>query len=349
MTAVGFAFFLGSLTAADGSLAVHDRRAALEPLRRRLRAHAAGVSGRADRLAARAQGAGRRLRARDRRPGADAAVRRPRRRGLRRLPAVGDLGRPATTRCSRSSTLLTSAIAVVLVGYVLYVLVQRWQAASQPQRRAMAPVLWSGICLLVVLAGPLTTMAVNGPDALENATGLLGLIFFAVTPYGFLFGLLRSRVVQAGAVSELLHRMGDAPDGTALRELLSRRARRPLAAGRLLARGLAPLGRRRPAARPRCPRRTTRRAPGPRSSARAAASARSCTTARCARTTSWSARSPSPPACRSRTSACRRSCARASRSCAARAPGSSRPARPSAAGSSATCTTAPSSGSSRCR
>jgi signal transduction histidine kinase len=116
----------------------------------------------------------------------------------------------------------TSAFAVVLVGYVLYVLVTRWQAASQPQRRAMAPVLWSGICLLVVLAGSLTTMAVNGPDAIEGATGLLGLLFFALTPYGFLFGLLRSRVVQAGAVSELLHKLGDAPDSAGLRDLLSR-------------------------------------------------------------------------------------------------------------------------------
>jgi signal transduction histidine kinase len=117
---------------------------------------------------------------------------------------------------------LTSVLAVVIVGYILYVLVQRWQAATLPQRRAMAPVLWSGICLLVVLAGQLTTMAVNGPDALESATMLLGLVFFALTPYGFLFGLLRSRVVQAGAVSELLRKMGDAPDGTGLRELLSK-------------------------------------------------------------------------------------------------------------------------------
>jgi signal transduction histidine kinase len=115
-----------------------------------------------------------------------------------------------------------SGIAVILVGVVLYILVERWQAATQLQRRAMAPVLWSGICLLVVLAGQMTTQAVQGPDAIENVTGVLGLIFFALTPYGFLFGLLRSRVIQGGAVSELLRRMGDAPDGSTLRELLSK-------------------------------------------------------------------------------------------------------------------------------
>jgi signal transduction histidine kinase len=117
---------------------------------------------------------------------------------------------------------ITSAIAVVLVGYVLYVLAQRWQRATHPQRRAMAPVLWSGMCLLVVFAGQLTAMAVNGPDVLENVTATLGMVFFALTPYGFLFGLLRSRVVKSGAVSELLRRMGDAPDGSSLRELLSK-------------------------------------------------------------------------------------------------------------------------------
>jgi signal transduction histidine kinase len=116
---------------------------------------------------------------------------------------------------------VTSVIAVVLVGYVLYVLVQRWQAATQPQRRAMAPVMWSGICLLVLLAGSLTSEAVDGPDAVYNVTSLLGLIFFAITPYGFLFGLLRSRVMQAGAVTELLHRMGEGSDRSGLREMLS--------------------------------------------------------------------------------------------------------------------------------
>ena len=71
-------------------------------------------------------------------------------------PPSAILDRPTTTRVFAILDVLTSALAVVLVGYVLYVLVKRWQAATQPQRRAMAPVLWSGICLLVVLAGSLT-------------------------------------------------------------------------------------------------------------------------------------------------------------------------------------------------
>ena len=70
-----------------------------------------------------------------------------------------------------------------------------------------------------------------------------------------------------------------------------------------------------------------------------------------AATTSRSCWTPSAPrrASRSRTSGCRRTCAHGWRSSRARARGSSRRATPSDAGSSATSTTARSSGSSRCR
>jgi signal transduction histidine kinase len=221
MTAVGFAFFLGSLTAADGSwlftVGVLLSNVYLAVFVHMLLAY---PDGRIDSARVRkVLGAGYAL----------SVV------GVVPALMLADLEEEGCNDCPDSAIsvgrhdvlftvldVLTSGLAVLIVGYVLYVLVQRWQAATQPQRRAMAPVLWSGICLLVVLAGQLTTMAVNGPDALENATGLLGLVFFALTPYGFLFGLLRSRVVQAGAVSELLRRMGDASDGTSLRELLSK-------------------------------------------------------------------------------------------------------------------------------
>ena len=134
---------------------------------------------------------------------------------------------PSAIQITESGTLfttfdvLTSSAAVVLVGYVLYVLIGRWQESTLPQRRAMAPILWSGAALLVLLAGSLTSMAVDGPQAVADITSLLGLICFALVPYGFLFGLLRSRVLQAGAVTELLHRMSDGPDKSGLRELLS--------------------------------------------------------------------------------------------------------------------------------
>ena len=52
---------------------------------------------------------------------------------------------------------LTSLIAVVLVGYVALRHCSRASATRRrPSRRAMAPVIWSGVGLLVVLAGSLT-------------------------------------------------------------------------------------------------------------------------------------------------------------------------------------------------
>jgi hypothetical protein len=104
--------------------------------------------------------------------------------------------------------LLTSVAAIALVGYVSYVLLARYRAASRPRRSAMAPVVWSGVALLVLLAGSLTTQAVGGPDAVGNVTSLLGLLALAATPYMFLFGILRSRVARGGAVGHLPQRLG---------------------------------------------------------------------------------------------------------------------------------------------
>jgi signal transduction histidine kinase len=113
-------------------------------------------------------------------------------------------------------TTITSVLGVAIVAVVLAVLLRRWSAATAPQRRALAPVLWSGVAMLVLLAGVLGTDAagVSGAtDALSNA----GLVVFASVPWVFLFSLVRSRVIRAGAVSELLLALGEAPGTGSLR------------------------------------------------------------------------------------------------------------------------------------
>jgi signal transduction histidine kinase len=110
---------------------------------------------------------------------------------------------------------ITSAIGVAVVAIVLVILVRRWRAATAPQRRALAPVLWSGVAMLVLLATALGSDAA-GVQHLTDVLGTLGLIVFASVPWVFLIGLVRSRVVRADAVSELLQRLGEAP-GTDLR------------------------------------------------------------------------------------------------------------------------------------
>src|SRR3954470_1023164 len=57
-----------------------------------------------------------------------------------------------------------TALGVVLVLYLVAVLVGRRRAATPPQRRAMAPVLWSGVVLMLLVAATLSTQAVTGND-----------------------------------------------------------------------------------------------------------------------------------------------------------------------------------------
>jgi signal transduction histidine kinase len=111
---------------------------------------------------------------------------------------------------------LTSILGVVLTAILLVVLLRRWSQATAPQRRALAPVLWSGIAMLVLLASALGTDALGAPRA-TDVLGTAGLIVFASVPWAFLIGLVRSRVVRAGAVSELLLRLGEAPGTGTLR------------------------------------------------------------------------------------------------------------------------------------
>jgi signal transduction histidine kinase len=115
---------------------------------------------------------------------------------------------------------LASLIGVALVAVILVILVRRWRGATAPQRRAMAPILWSGIVMLVVLAAALGTDAA-GVSRLTDVLGFLSLLVFASVPWVFLIGLVRSRVARAGAVSELLLRLGEAPGTGTLRGRLA--------------------------------------------------------------------------------------------------------------------------------
>jgi signal transduction histidine kinase len=118
---------------------------------------------------------------------------------------------------------ITSVLGVLIVAVVLAILLRRWAQATAPQRRAMAPVLWSGMVMLVLLASALGSDAA-GINRLTDVLSTLGLSVFASVPWVFLIGLARSRVVRAGAVSDLLLRLGEAPGtgtlGSRLRDAL---------------------------------------------------------------------------------------------------------------------------------
>jgi signal transduction histidine kinase len=111
---------------------------------------------------------------------------------------------------------VTSVLGVAITAAVLVILLRRWSRATAPQRRALAPLLWSGVVMLVLLASALGTDAAGvsrAPDVLSTA----GLIVFASVPWAFLIGLVRSRVIRADAVAELLLALGEAPGTGSLR------------------------------------------------------------------------------------------------------------------------------------
>jgi signal transduction histidine kinase len=116
---------------------------------------------------------------------------------------------------------LTSVVAVALVAYLLVVVTRRWQAATPAQRPAMAPLLWSMVGLLLLVAGGLTSQTIGLPGGITDALMLAGTVAFGSIPLAFLSGLLRSRFARAGAVGELLLRLAEQPGTGGLRDLLA--------------------------------------------------------------------------------------------------------------------------------
>jgi signal transduction histidine kinase len=109
-----------------------------------------------------------------------------------------------------------AAIGVIAASFVI--LARRWRAATPPQRRALAPVVWTGGAAFVVF------MIANGFDAAgapQDFLERLSQALLVTVPFGFLAGLLRSRLAQASAMSGLVARLGQAPEPGALRAALA--------------------------------------------------------------------------------------------------------------------------------
>src|SRR3954471_12978429 len=100
-------------------------------------------------------------------------------------------------------------VAVAVLVSTLVLLVRKRQAATPPQRRALAPMLWTGLAL-VGLRGIAFVIDVLGlPGRIGDVAGLLALVAFAILPFAFLAGLVRSRYSRAGAVGELIERLNN--------------------------------------------------------------------------------------------------------------------------------------------
>jgi signal transduction histidine kinase len=114
-----------------------------------------------------------------------------------------------------------NALIVVIFGTLCVVLARRWRRASPLQRRALAPILFTGLVVAVegVLIG-----AFDGAGLEPAAEAVTWATFatVALVPLAFLAGLARSHVYRTGAVAELVQRLGGRPGGAELRDALAR-------------------------------------------------------------------------------------------------------------------------------
>jgi signal transduction histidine kinase len=116
---------------------------------------------------------------------------------------------------------IQSVVAVGAIALVLAILAGRWRRATPPQRRTLAPVLWSGFATASLIAVTVSVDVAGAPDGASEVVYLAALVAFASVPYAFLVGLLRTRMSRAGAVGELVERLGQAPAASDLRAALA--------------------------------------------------------------------------------------------------------------------------------
>ena len=110
-------------------------------------------------------------------------------------------------------------ISVVLLAGLGMVLIRRWRGFGKVQRRALAPVVWTGAAVAVV--GVISVLPIAfGADAVSEVIDAVLIILITALPFAFLVGLMRSSLSRAGAVSALFERLGGVSARDALAEAL---------------------------------------------------------------------------------------------------------------------------------
>jgi signal transduction histidine kinase len=123
-------------------------------------------------------------------------------------PAIADL-----------AMILLGVAGVAMLAGVCAVLVRRWRRSGPVQRRALAPVAWTGAAIAVVgVTGVIPQVA--GADGVLEAMEIVLIVLITAVPFAFLVGLLRSTLSRAGALGDLVERVGTASVRDALAEAL---------------------------------------------------------------------------------------------------------------------------------
>ena len=126
---------------------------------------------------------------------------------IQRDPTLGDV----------SMGLLAAASVFLLVALVA-TLVRRWRRWPQVKRSALAPVLWTGGAGLILVVTGLAIQVVTGDSNWLTAAGLVPL---TCVPFAFLFGLLRTRLSGADALTSLVEALREPASRSDLRSALA--------------------------------------------------------------------------------------------------------------------------------
>jgi signal transduction histidine kinase len=116
---------------------------------------------------------------------------------------------------------ILNVVGALLVASVLVVLVRRWRRASPAQRRFLVPVYSAGVAVLILLIVLVTAQAGGVETKALDVVWIVSMVPFMLVPYLFLGTLLRARMIQSGAVGELMARLGETPQRGELRDALA--------------------------------------------------------------------------------------------------------------------------------
>jgi signal transduction histidine kinase len=115
-----------------------------------------------------------------------------------------------------------NVIGAIIVAATLVVLIRRWRRATPAQRRLLVPVYSAGVAVAILLIVTVLLQAGGFGDNTTMAVFVAAMVPFTLVPYLFLATLIRARMIQGGAVGELMARLSETPRRGELRDALAR-------------------------------------------------------------------------------------------------------------------------------
>jgi signal transduction histidine kinase len=119
------------------------------------------------------------------------------------------------------ASVVINLVGVVIIALVLRSLIRRWRVATRAERRLYTPMYAAGVALMIALIGNLVLQSANSDSNAADVAFVISLVPFALVPYLFLGSLVRARLLQGGAMSSLMTRLGETQRAGRLRDALA--------------------------------------------------------------------------------------------------------------------------------